>query len=123
MIHGPHATPLRLIHARAVPSPDAAPAPRVLSDAVVRRLTTLNDALRALRAQGLRVLEHSVDGQYPGAEDEPTIRIERNPAESIAALLDASGPRSYWQRGIGTEAVTVASCSFRGCCVMWEERP
>lgn len=123
MIHGPHATPLRLIHARCAPNPDSARPPRVLCDQVVRRLTVLNGALRALRTMGIRVLEHSVHGQFPGDECEPTIRIERDPATSIAALLDAAGPRSYWQRGIGADAVTVAFCSFMSCCVMWEERP
>lgn len=122
MIHGPHATPLRLIHAHRAQPPEAARPPRVLCEGTVRRLAALNDALRALRAMGVRVLEHSVRGAFP-ADDEPLIRIERNPAESIAALLDAAGPRSYWTRGTGADAVTVASCTLLECRVMWEERP
>lgn len=124
LIHGPAATPLRLIHAHD-PAAGAGKlaAPRVLSDEVLARLTALNAAVRSLRAMGIRVRSTRLDGEFPADIGEPSIRIERNPAVSLAPLLDAAGPRSYWRRYVrGAEEVT-AFCVFQGCVVLWEERP
>lgn len=123
MIAGPHATPLRLIHATdhgyawsgANPA-DAAP-PRVLTGNATARLALLNAAMRRLREMGIRVASHSLAGE-PFACGEPSIRIQRDPDVSLAALLDAAGSRNFWQDAPGH--VTV-SCLFAGVCVIWEE--
>lgn len=122
MISGPQATPLRLIHAGIVSIvPVSRMLPRVLTDELVERLRALNAAVRALRAMDIRVVSTTLAGEFP-ADGEPAIRIERQADASIAALLDAAEPRSFWCKGVGRDAVTTASCQFMGVTVMWEER-
>lgn len=98
-----------------------APPPRVLCRDTLDRLILLNAAVRALRDLGLHVLEQHLSGDFP-AQGEPLVRIKRDPDVSIAALLDAAGPRR-WIRGVGAPgAVSTAFAPFMGCLVTWEER-
>lgn len=118
MIAGPLTTPPRLFAVRlADPNPTQ---PTVLNASVQARLQIINAAVRRLRAMGIRVLAHRVDGEFP-SDDEPTVRIVREPAVSIAALLDAAGPRGYWTRVERGQRVTTAFCLFDGVLVLWEE--
>lgn len=114
---GPAATPLRLIHARS-DAAERAHSPRVLGAEAVSRLATLNAAMRRLREMGIRVVSHSLAGE-PVACGDPSVRIVRDPAVSLAALLDAAGSRSFWHH---TPGLVTVSCLFAGVCVIWEER-
>ncbi|NMG29329.1 hypothetical protein [Aromatoleum evansii] len=98
----------------------AATPPRVLSRDTLDRLITLNAAVRALRDMGLQVLEQHLRGEFP-ARGEPTVHINRDPAQSIAPLLDAAGPRRWMPRR-HDGAVATAFAPFRGVIVIWEER-
>jgi hypothetical protein len=121
---GPHAVPLRLVHAATAAQAAGVPelaAPRVFSDEVLTRLCNLNAAVRGLRAMGIRVRATNLSGEYAGA-DEPSIHIHRDPASSIAALLDAAGPRRYVPHTVDGVAMASVRCAYRGCLVMWEER-
>lgn len=129
MIAGPHATPLRLIHSHhdhdrtwswsgGNPA-DAAP-PRVLTHIATARLAALNGAVRDLRAMGLKIKSQTL-GNAILAGGPPLVRISRDPAVSIAPLLDAAGPRVFVQ--VGNPPVTIAHCLLRGVMVAWEERP
>lgn len=118
MITGPHATPLRLIHAVHPLPTERAPVPSVLCQRTVARLATLNTAVRRLRELGVRIVAAQVDGDWP-ADDEPLVRIERDPQQSFAAFLDEAGPR-VWAQLHGTQ-VTQASALFHGVMVVWEE--
>jgi len=96
---------------------DAAP-PRVLTRKATERLALLNAAMRRLRAMGIRVVAHSVAGE-PFACGDPSIRIQRDPQVSLAALLDAAGSRNFWY---DTPGHVTVSCVFEGVVVIWEEQ-
>lgn len=114
MIAGPHATPLRLIHGESPNRPE----PAVLCQRTVGRLAQLNTAVRRLRELGVRVLETQVDGKWP-ADDEPLVRIARDPDLAFGEFLDEAGPR-VWAKRHGA-ATTHASALFHGVMVVWEE--
>lgn len=120
MITGPHATPLRLIHAVHPQPTEPASAPAVLCAQRAARLTAMNDTVRRLRELGVRIVETHVDGGWPGSDDEPLIRIARDPDVRFGPLLDALGPRTWLQLHRG--AVSQAAAQFNGCIIVWEER-
>lgn len=114
------AAQLRLVsHSGADPGHPAPP--RVLCRDTFERLVRLNAAVRALREMGLHVLEQHVRGEFPTG-GEPTVRIRRDPEQSIAPLLDAAGPRR-WVRGQGECARATVFAPFHGVMVVWEEKP
>jgi hypothetical protein len=125
MIFGPHATPLRLIHSHdhdrawSGGNPADATPPRVLCRTLIQRLAVLNNAVRELRAMGLAIESQSI-GNAILSGGPPLVRIRRDPAVSIARLLDAAGPRVFVR--IGNPPVTIAHCLLRGVMVAWEER-
>lgn len=118
MITGPHATPLRLIHAVHPLPAERPPVPSVLCQHTVARLAMLNAAVRRLRELGVRIVGAQVNGEWP-ADDEPLVRIERDPLRSFGAFLDEAGPR-VWAQLHGTK-VAQASALFHGVMVVWEE--
>lgn len=93
-------------------------APRVLNVDTIDRLARLNDAVRAIRRMGIRILEQTPCGDFP-AEGEPCIRIAHDPRQSIAALLDAAGPRTWVMFGRAGRTKR-AACAFRGVTVIIE---
>lgn len=94
------------------------PAPRVFNVDAIDRLARLNDAVRAIRRMGIRIIEQTPCGEFP-AEGEPCIRIARDPDQSIAALLDAAGPRTWVVIGRAGQT-SRAACAFRGVTVIIE---
>lgn len=94
------------------------PAPRVFNVDTIDRLARLNDAVRAIRRMGIRIIEQTPCGEFP-AEGEPCIRIGRDPHQSIAALLDAAGPRTWIMIGRAGRSMR-AACAFRGVTVIIE---
>jgi hypothetical protein len=97
---------------------DAAP-PRVLSRSLIQRLALLNNAVRELRAMGLAIVSQSIENRIL-AGGPPSIRIHRDPAMSIAPLLDNAGPRVFIRHN--SAQTTLAYCLFKNVMVVWEER-
>lgn len=87
---------------------------RVLNDSFIGRLALMNNAARALRAMGYRVIrqEHS-----PARGNRPEMQIERNRQTSIGPLLDRSKNREW--RNVGNKKRGYAE--FFGVTVCWEE--
>lgn len=101
-------------------TPARATPPRVLSGDRTERLARLNDAVRALRRLGVRIVGQSVDGEFPAA-GEPTVRIERNRERPFAPFLDAAGPRIWTVTARDGVSIKRAACVFRGVIVILEE--
>ena len=122
MIIGPHVIPLRIIH--AVPpdrawhgaNPAHAAPPRVLCEQTIARLAALNAVARRLREWGLAIAEQQLEGEWP-ARNQPLVRLRRDPARSIAPLLDATRDRSWLSIGRGP---TTAHAELDGVMVVWE---
>ena len=102
-------------------NPADAPAPRVLCGEMSRRLAALNAAARELRRLGVRIVEQALDGAFP-ADNEPSIRIERDPATPFGPFLDAALPRTWVRITRDGQILSVAYTSFHGVLVTWEER-
>lgn len=102
------------------PTSRAPAVPHVLSSERADRLARLNDATRALRKLGVRIVGQSVDGEFP-ADGEPSIRIERNRERPFAPFLDAAGPRIWTVIARDGVSIKRAACVFRGVIVILEE--
>lgn len=107
------AATLQLVTRHTEPSQEAA-THRVFTDSLMGRLVTLNTAMRALRAMGYRAIKQEISPQGGG---KPCVQIERNHAQSIAPLLDASFARN-WHTKAGKKRGYV---EFQGITVTWEE--
>lgn len=85
--------------------------PRVFTDSFQERLAALNVVDRELRKMGLPVVWTRLAGPKPQAH------FKRDPAVSIADLLDQMGPRSFRH----DNGCTVVSAEFKGVIVSWVE--
>lgn len=86
--------------------------PRVLNDVMVNRLARVSVVMRKLRGWGITVLRHNLSGADHGHM--PLITIKRDPAVSIAPLLDA---RVTWIPGPPTVGLVVMD----RVTIRWEE--
>ena len=102
-------------------NPADAPAPRVLCGEMSRRLALLNAAARELRRLGVRIVAQSLAGEFP-ADQEPSIRIVRDPARPFGPFLDAAAPRQWIRLLRDGQSLAVAYTTFHGVLVTWEER-
>lgn len=101
-------------------NPAEAPPPRVLCEETNRRLALVNAAIRALRGFGLRAVAISIEGEFP-AEGGPSLRIARDPAQSLEPFLDVAGPARWMCLGRDGVTLKAAACEFAGVWVLWED--
>ncbi|MCE1186192.1 MAG: hypothetical protein LWW92_11385 [Rhodocyclales bacterium] len=87
---------------------------RVLNNRMTDRLSTVNNAVRTLRAMGYRVLAQTL---FPVRGGRPEVLIARNGQVSIGPLLDRSRGRQ-WITEAGKKR---GLCEFQGVTVTWEE--
>jgi hypothetical protein len=84
----------------ATPAPAPAVAmPRVLAGELARRLRHVNDICRRLRGWGIGV--KGIDLRRDAPKSLPHVTIRRDPAVSIAPLLDAAPEAVTWIPGTG----------------------